>query len=158
MTCEGEYENSEEEHAQKGISDHHGCRPGAGEIDQQYFNTHLTPNTGIEGGWLRFETGPRSETTRRRLVTSDLWAGARRTFPGRKLFYGARSVYSLEHRKLIAGSEQVIIDQETESQWDGLGRAISGPLSGSQLSPVVSINHFWFSWAAFRPDTRVYAP
>ena len=24
--------------------------------------------------------------------------------------------------------------------------------------PVVVINHFWFSWAAFRPETRIYQP
>jgi hypothetical protein len=49
-----------------------------------------------------------------------------------------------------------IIDDETGSEWDVLGRAISGPLEGSQLNPVVGVNHFWFSWAAFKPETRVY--
>jgi thiol-disulfide isomerase/thioredoxin len=33
---------------------------------------------------------------------------------------------------------------------------VSGPAAGSVLTPVVSINHFWFSWAAFKPETRVY--
>jgi len=23
---------------------------------------------------------------------------------------------------------------------------------------VVSINHFWFSWVAFKPETRIYQP
>ncbi len=50
------------------------------------------------------------------------------------------------------------LDEQTGSEWDVLGRAVSGPLAGSQLTPVVSINHFWFSWAAFRPETRVYSP
>ncbi len=49
-------------------------------------------------------------------------------------------------------------DAETGSTWNLLGEAISGPLAGSQLTPVVSINHFWFSWAAFKPSTRVYTP
>ena len=49
-----------------------------------------------------------------------------------------------------------IRDEETGSTWDVLGRAVRGPLAGRALDPVVSINHFWFSWAAFRPDTRVY--
>lgn len=49
-------------------------------------------------------------------------------------------------------------DLETGSEWDVLGRAISGELSGTQLTPVISINHFWFSWAAFKPDTRIYQP
>jgi thiol-disulfide isomerase/thioredoxin len=51
-----------------------------------------------------------------------------------------------------------IVDEQTGSEWDVLGQAVSGPLAGSQLAPVVSINHFWFSWAAFRPETRVYSP
>jgi hypothetical protein len=49
-----------------------------------------------------------------------------------------------------------ILDEETGSQWNPLGRAVSGSLKGSQLRPVVGINHFWFSWAAFRPETRIY--
>jgi thiol-disulfide isomerase/thioredoxin len=51
-----------------------------------------------------------------------------------------------------------IVDEQTGSEWDVLGQAVSGSLAGSQLTPVVSINHFWFSWAAFRPETRVYSP
>jgi hypothetical protein len=51
-----------------------------------------------------------------------------------------------------------ILDNETGSTWDVLGRAVDGPLSGEQLSEVVSVNHFWFSWAAFRPETRIYQP
>ena len=51
-----------------------------------------------------------------------------------------------------------IVDEQTGSEWDVLGQAVSGSLAGSQLTPVVSINHFWFSWAAFRPETRLYSP
>lgn len=51
-----------------------------------------------------------------------------------------------------------IVDDETGSEWDVLGRAVNGPLAGKQLAPVVAINHFWFSWAAFRPETRIYQP
>ncbi|RME58163.1 DUF3179 domain-containing protein, partial [Candidatus Parcubacteria bacterium] len=47
---------------------------------------------------------------------------------------------------------------QTNSEWNILGQAVSGELAGSQLTPVTSINHFWFSWAAFRPETRVYQP
>lgn len=49
-----------------------------------------------------------------------------------------------------------IIDDQTGSEWDVFGQAISGELEGVQLEPVVSVNHFWFSWAAFRPETRIY--
>ncbi len=49
-----------------------------------------------------------------------------------------------------------IKDQETASEWDIFGRAISGPLAGQQLTPIVHGDYFWFAWAAFRPDTQVY--
>ena len=49
-----------------------------------------------------------------------------------------------------------ITDEQTGTEWDVLGRALSGPKAGSQLAPVVGVNHFWFSWAAFKPETRVY--
>ena len=50
------------------------------------------------------------------------------------------------------------VDRESGSAWDALGHAISGKLAGKALTPVVAINHFWFSWAAFKPQTRIYQP
>ncbi|MCB0208507.1 MAG: DUF3179 domain-containing protein [Anaerolineae bacterium] len=49
-----------------------------------------------------------------------------------------------------------IADNETGSEWDIFGTAVAGELAGAQLEPVVSHTHFWFAWAAFRPDTMVY--
>ena len=49
-----------------------------------------------------------------------------------------------------------VVDTATGSTWNHLGRATAGRLAGTQLTPVVGVNHFWFSWAAFRPDTRVF--
>ena len=49
-------------------------------------------------------------------------------------------------------------DEETGRVWDILGQAVSGPLSGESLTPLTAINHFWFDWVAFKPDTRVYQP
>jgi len=51
-----------------------------------------------------------------------------------------------------------ILDKQTGSEWNIFGLAIAGELKGRQLMPVVSINHFWFSWAAFKPETRIYRP
>ena len=47
-------------------------------------------------------------------------------------------------------------DNETDSVWNVLGQALSGPLSGKSLTPIVHGNHFWFAWAAFAPETEVY--
>ena len=49
-----------------------------------------------------------------------------------------------------------IVDTETQSRWNVLGRAIAGPLTGKQLQSIVNGNHFWFAWAVFKPDTRVF--
>ncbi|MFZ5820170.1 MAG: DUF3179 domain-containing (seleno)protein [Chloroflexota bacterium] len=49
-------------------------------------------------------------------------------------------------------------DTQTGSVWNVFGQAIDGELAGKQLASLVSINHFWFSWAAFRPETLIYQP
>jgi hypothetical protein len=51
-----------------------------------------------------------------------------------------------------------ISDNETGSTWNLFGQAVDGPLVGEQLVEVVSVNHFWFSWAAFKPETRIFYP
>jgi hypothetical protein len=43
-----------------------------------------------------------------------------------------------------------IVDEQTGSTWDVSGTAVSGPLQGEELEPVTGVQHFWFSWAAFR--------
>ncbi len=51
-----------------------------------------------------------------------------------------------------------IVDEETGSRWNVLGQAVDGALAGRELEPIVHGNPFWFSWAAFRPDTIIYQP
>lgn len=51
-----------------------------------------------------------------------------------------------------------ITDAQTNSAWNILGAGRSGPLSGKRLTPVVNGHHFWFSWAVFKPKTRIYKP
>ena len=47
-------------------------------------------------------------------------------------------------------------DRETRSTWNLSGRAIAGVLAGAQLTEIIHGNHFWFSWAVFRPDTEIW--
>jgi len=50
-----------------------------------------------------------------------------------------------------------ILDDQTGSTWNLLGKAEAGPLAGKKLSPLVyRAAQFWFSWAVFKPDTVVY--
>ena len=51
-----------------------------------------------------------------------------------------------------------ITDAQTGSTWNILGATTAGPLAGKRLTPVVNGNHFWFSWAVFKPKTRIYNP
>jgi hypothetical protein len=74
---------------------------------------------------------------------------------------GAAGAYarSLDGRTLTFSLEgEQIVDDQTGSRWNVLGQAIEGELAGKSLAPVVSINHFWFSWAAFKPETRIFQP
>ncbi len=49
-----------------------------------------------------------------------------------------------------------IVDINTNSSWNILGTAISGKLKGKTLKQLVHADHFWFSWASFKPKTLVY--
>ena len=48
------------------------------------------------------------------------------------------------------------VDEQTGSAWNVLGQAVSGPLAGKSLTPIVHGNHFWFAWAAFAPEAEIY--
>ncbi len=72
---------------------------------------------------------------------------------------GAANAFSrlLDGRELtFRFADGEIQDDQTGSTWNVLGEASSGALAGTRLEPLVSINHFWFSWAAFKPETRIY--
>jgi hypothetical protein len=56
-----------------------------------------------------------------------------------------------------AAGEETFRDEQTGSTWDVLGRAVDGPLAGTRLEPAGHVDTFWFSWAAFHPETRVVA-
>jgi hypothetical protein len=51
---------------------------------------------------------------------------------------------------------EAIVDEETGTVWNILGQAVEGSLAGQQLIPIIHADHFWFSWAAFKPDTIIY--
>ena len=73
---------------------------------------------------------------------------------------GAAAVYSpvVDGRRLTFRAEgDGFVDAETGSRWTLLGRATAGPLAGRRLEPITHGTHFWFAWAVFKPNTRVYA-
>jgi hypothetical protein len=44
-------------------------------------------------------------------------------------------------------------DIQTGSVWDRTGKAVEGPLAGSQLKYVQAYQEYWHSWRTFRPHT-----
>ena len=54
-------------------------------------------------------------------------------------------------------AEGAFHDRETGSFWSMSGRAMSGPLAGAQLPPLVHSTPFWWAWAADYPATRLVA-
>jgi hypothetical protein len=74
---------------------------------------------------------------------------------------GATGVFipHLDGRSLTLSAQgEHFTDQETQSTWNVLGKAIAGSLTGRHLAPVVHGDHFAFAWLAFKPKTQIYAP
>jgi len=50
-------------------------------------------------------------------------------------------------------------DQLVDNQgnaWDFEGLAISGPLTGTRLNPIIATPSFWFAWVSFNPNTELF--
>ena len=66
----------------------------------------------------------------------------------------------LEFQPVPAGDDgRIAADLQSGSLWDLAGRAIAGPRQGQQLTPIAHFNKlFWFSWALFKPHSRLHRP
>ena len=56
------------------------------------------------------------------------------------------------------GPGNAFTDAETGSTWDVSGAATGGALAGQRLTPVPHTVVFWFAWAAFQPEGRLWQP
>ena len=76
---------------------------------------------------------------------------------GRELAATGAFLSEVDGRTLTfrADGPEAFVDDQTGSTWDILGRAVSGPLTGTELEPAGHLDTFWFAWAAFHPDTRL---
>ncbi len=50
------------------------------------------------------------------------------------------------------------LDQETGCLWDAAGRAVGGPLAGSQLERLTTRRASWFSIVIAFPNVTLYNP
>ena len=72
---------------------------------------------------------------------------------------GSYTIYSsfLDNEKLeFIYDNGEIKDKNTNTIWNIFGKAIEGKLKGSELKPIVHADHFWFSWAVFKPKTLIF--
>ena len=70
---------------------------------------------------------------------------------------GALFVPEVEGQKLtFTFADGVITDNETGSEWNIFGQAVSGELAGAQLEALLTRTDFWFAWAAFNPETEIF--
>ncbi|MCZ6474497.1 MAG: DUF3179 domain-containing protein [SAR324 cluster bacterium] len=72
---------------------------------------------------------------------------------------GTAVVYSrsLDGRRLnFERKGGAVVDRETGSRWNILGRAVAGPLRGKRLKTLVHAQHFAFAWLAFRPQSEIW--
>ena len=61
-------------------------------------------------------------------------------------------------RLTFAAEDGVVTDLETGSTWNEAGRAVSGPLEGSELGTVPTRRAFWFPLAGALADVELYRP
>lgn len=54
------------------------------------------------------------------------------------------------------GTDDLFIDQDTNSSWNMDGVCIDGTLKGEKLTPVQAYQEFWHSWSTFHPNTTKY--
>jgi hypothetical protein len=72
---------------------------------------------------------------------------------------------AMAYRPMLDGQDMTFtvnggrIEDETGSEWDVSGTAISGPMVGRNLEPVdEAFVAFWFAWLPFYPDLELWAP
>jgi Protein of unknown function (DUF3179) len=51
----------------------------------------------------------------------------------------------------------VLMDTQSNSEWDFSGRAISGPMAGKMLDRIQSLKDFWFDWKLYNPETQIFS-
>jgi len=82
----------------------------------------------------------------------------RRVADGRAIGTGIAFVREVDGQVLTftANGDDTFTDTETGTTWNLLGRALDGPLAGTELEKALHQNEFWFAWSAFNQGAPVY--
>jgi Protein of unknown function (DUF3179) len=71
--------------------------------------------------------------------------GFERTVDGQKLEFFVKP-----------NSKPLVLVDQSGTEWDFTGKAISGPLAGKELGKVMVYYDYWFDWQAYNPKTFIY--
>lgn len=78
------------------------------------------------------------------------------------IFLDGENTFALAYSSVLDGevlqfsmNAETIVDA-SGTQWDSTGRALDGPLEGSQLDFVTSFVTEWYGWAAYHPGTSIF--
>lgn len=77
---------------------------------------------------------------------------------GRSIGTGIAFLADVDGQRLTftAADDNTFVDDQTGSRWTLFGRAVGGPLEGTQLELALHQNEFWFAWSAFNQDAHVH--
>ena len=138
--------------------------PGGGALRGQFANSLLNTDDRLEQNQL--VVGAATDTGSSAYVLED--------FDGSTVVNdvvgGQPIVVILDPDELFGLAYSAVVDEQTMefsvvddevvdpsgSVWDRTGRAISGPLAGTQLEYVTSFVTEWYGWAAYNPGTAIY--
>ena len=56
----------------------------------------------------------------------------------------------------LGANSNMFKDKQTGSEWNFDGKGIDGQMKGKQLTRLSFDQGFWFEWAAFHPQTKLY--
>jgi hypothetical protein len=103
---------------------------GGNQVSVDFGGSRLLGTTGIKGGWVRLEDGPRSKVRGWRRATVDGWAGVQLEANAHEVFSGEGDVlYFLDHQNLVIGSARVWVDGDELSSGEYVLDHSSGTLS-----------------------------
>ena len=62
----------------------------------------------------------------------------------------------VEFFRKSGGTDFLLVDSISGSEWNFKGRAVSGPSMGKCLNALPAIKDYWFDWRNYHPNTLIY--
>ena len=129
--------------------------PGALRLDSRLPTHEMVIGLEVDGAWSAYPV----ETVHSQQVINDRVGSV----PVLIVYTSSTDTVTAFSRRLEgrtvsfkpSGAEE-LADIETGSVWNSDGLCLRGGLRGKKLDFITPLPSFWFAWAEFHPDTRVY--